>query len=137
MTFTVVDWLPVFVSEAACKIVTNSLNFCHQNKGLRTNAYATMPTHLHAIVFHETFAAPALEAVLTDFRKFTGRQLADYCQARAAGSGDPRRARPCRSAERQHNYQPEVQTMLKLLCGLLTAGLFLAWASLALADDTA
>jgi hypothetical protein len=42
-----------------------------------------------------------------------------------------------RSAERQHNCQPEVQTMLKLLCGLLTAGLFLAWASLALADDTA
>jgi len=27
--------------------------------------------------------------------------------------------------------------MLKLLCGLLTAGLFLAWASLALADDAA
>jgi hypothetical protein len=77
-TFTVVDWLPVFVSEAACKIVADSLNFCHTNKGLRTNAYVIMPTHLHGIFFHETFQAKALEKVLTDFRKFTGRQLADF-----------------------------------------------------------
>jgi hypothetical protein len=39
-----------------------------------------MPTHLHGIFFHESFQAKALENVLTDFRKFTGRQLADYCQ---------------------------------------------------------
>jgi len=49
VTFSVVGWLPVFVSDSACKIVTESLNFCHDNKGLRTNAYATMPTHLHTI----------------------------------------------------------------------------------------
>jgi REP-associated tyrosine transposase len=77
-TFTVVDWLPVFVSEAACKIVTESLNFCHTKKGLRINAYVIMPTHMHGIFFHETFEAKPLEAVLTDFRKFTGRQLADF-----------------------------------------------------------
>jgi putative transposase len=78
VTFTIVDWLPVFVSQAACKIVSESLNFCHQQKGLRTNAYVIMPTHIHGIFFHETFQAKALEQVLTDVRKFTGRQLADY-----------------------------------------------------------
>src|SRR5262249_7242391 len=51
VTFSVVDWLPIFVSEAACKIVTESLNFCHRQKGLRINAYVIMPTHMHAIVF--------------------------------------------------------------------------------------
>jgi REP element-mobilizing transposase RayT len=81
VTFTVVDWLPVFVSEAAFQIVTDSLNFCHRHKGLRINAYVIMPTHLHAIVFHESYQAKPLEQVLTDFRKFTGRQLADYSQA--------------------------------------------------------
>src|SRR3954462_8643458 len=80
VTFSVVEWLPIFVSEAACKIVTDSLNFCHERKGLRINAYVIMPTHLHAIVFHETFAAAPVEAALTDFRKFTGRQLADYSE---------------------------------------------------------
>jgi putative transposase len=79
VTFSVVDWLPIFVSEAACKIVTESLNFCHCQKGLRINAYVIMPTHLHAILFHANFQAKALEQVVTDFRKFTGRRLADFC----------------------------------------------------------
>ena len=37
-----------------------------------------MPTHIHGIFFHETFTAKATEQTLTDFRKFTGRRLADY-----------------------------------------------------------
>jgi putative transposase len=78
VTFTVVDWLPLFVSEAACKIITDSFNFCHHNKGLRVNAYVIMPTHLHAVVFHESLQAKALETTLTDFRKFTGRRLSDF-----------------------------------------------------------
>ena len=82
VTFSVVEWLPVFVTEGACKMVTESLNFCHQNKGLRTSAYVIMPTHVHGIFFHATFDAKLLENTLTDFRKFTGRQLADFCQRR-------------------------------------------------------
>jgi REP element-mobilizing transposase RayT len=81
VTFSIVDWLPIFVSEGACRIVTDSLNFCHRSKGLRINAYVIMPTHLHAIVFHETFQASQLEEVLTDCRKFTGRQLAEYARS--------------------------------------------------------
>ena len=79
VTFSVVEWLPVFVSQKALKIVTNSLNFCHRKKGLRINAYVIMPTHLHAILFHQSFDAKELEGVVTDFRKFTGRQLCDFC----------------------------------------------------------
>jgi hypothetical protein len=78
-----VDWLPVFVSEVACKIVTDSLAFCHEHKGLRTNACVIMPTHLHAIVFHESFGSEPLRAALAEFRKFTGRQLSDYCSRSA------------------------------------------------------
>jgi hypothetical protein len=40
------DWLPVFVSEAGCKIIVDSLNYCHRHKGLRTNAYVL--DYLHA-----------------------------------------------------------------------------------------
>ncbi len=79
VTFTVVDWLPVFVSEAACHIVTRSLNFCHQNKGLRINAFVIMPTHLRAIFFDRRFGSEGLDRCLMDFRKFTGKQLADFC----------------------------------------------------------
>lgn len=79
VTYTVVDWLPVFVSEDACRIVTESLDFCHHNKGLRVNAYVIMPTHLHAIVFDQEFDTDRLQASLADFRKFTGRSLSDFC----------------------------------------------------------
>src|SRR5437016_8099798 len=76
---TVVDWLPVFVSEAACRILTESLNFCHERKGLRVNAYVIMPTHFHGIVFLRQFNPQGLKAALTDLRKFTGRRLIEYC----------------------------------------------------------
>jgi len=51
LTFTVVYWLPVFVSEEPCLILTESLNFCHQHKFLRVNAFIIMPTHAHLVVF--------------------------------------------------------------------------------------
>ena len=81
VTYSVVDWLPVFVSEVACRIVTESLDFCHQNKALRTSAYVIMPTHFHGIFFNADFDADRLRQSLADFRKFTGRQLCDYCAA--------------------------------------------------------
>src|SRR4051812_36349611 len=79
ITYSVVDWLPVFVTEANLRIVTESLAFCHHQKQLRINAYVIMPTHLHMIVFDANFDNESLMRALADFRKFTGRQLSDYC----------------------------------------------------------
>jgi len=79
VTYSIVDWLPVFVSEAACRIVADSFNFCHEKKGLCTNAFVIMPTHLHAIVFDKSFDTKRLVQSLADFRKFTGRSLSDFC----------------------------------------------------------
>jgi putative transposase len=83
VTYSIVDWLPVFVSEGACRIVTDSLNFCHEQKGLCINAYVIMPTHMHAIVFDRDLDAGRLEKTLVDFRKFTGRSLCDFCETHA------------------------------------------------------
>ena len=82
ITMSVVEWLPVFVSEHSCRILTDSLNFCHAHKGLRINAYVIMPTHFHGIVFLQRFDPSALKAALTALRKFTGRQLSEYCTSR-------------------------------------------------------
>ena len=80
VTLSVVEWLPVFVSEGACQVLADSLNFCHERKGLRVNAYVIMPTHVHGIVFLRRFDPEALKSALTDLRKFTGRRLIEYCQ---------------------------------------------------------
>ena len=63
---SIVDWLPVFVSEGAWRILADSLNFCHEQKGLRVNAYVIMPSHFHRIVFLRQFDRDALKAALTD-----------------------------------------------------------------------
>src|SRR5919109_1299810 len=78
VTFTVVEWLPVFINETTCKIITDSFNFCIKQKSLRVNAYVIMPTHLHAILFDQEFNAERLKHTLDDMRKFTGRQLLDF-----------------------------------------------------------
>ena len=75
VTFTVVEWLPVFIDETAYKIITDSFKFCIEKKSLRVNAYVIMPTHLHAILFDVEFNSERLKHTLDDMRKFTGRQL--------------------------------------------------------------
>ncbi len=84
VTYSVVSWLPVFVSERPCRLIADSLVFCHKNKGLRVNAYVIMPTHMHAIVFDRDHEPERLAGVLDGFRRFTGRALADYCSANQA-----------------------------------------------------
>ena len=79
VTYSIVEWLPVFISESACKIVADSLNFCHQRKNLRIDAFVIMPTHMHAIVFDASFDNDRLQKSLADFRKSTGRSLSDFC----------------------------------------------------------
>jgi REP element-mobilizing transposase RayT len=85
VTYSVVEWLPVFIRDATCLIVTESLTFCHREKLLRVNAFVIMPTHLHMIVFDDNFDPKRLTTTMADFRKYTGRRLCDYCEAHLPG----------------------------------------------------
>lgn len=78
VTFTILDWLPVFINPEPTQIIVDSLQYCINEKGLRINAYVIMPNHLHVIVFDRKFDCDQLQHTLTDFWKFTGRKLADY-----------------------------------------------------------
>jgi REP element-mobilizing transposase RayT len=86
ITFTVVEWLPIFIDETSCRIITDSFNYCVQNKYLAINAYVIMPTHLHAILFDVEFNQQRLKHTLDDMRKFTGRQLLDHCERHMPGT---------------------------------------------------
>jgi putative transposase len=79
LTFTVINWLPVFISEEPCQIVFDSLNYCHREEHLRINAFVIMPTHMHIIAFDGDFNNSRLQETIIAARKFTGRELADYC----------------------------------------------------------
>ena len=79
ITMSVIHWLPVFVGAESCCVVTDSLRFCHEQKGLRINAFVIMPTHLHLILFDDGFDNQRLQPTIADMRKYTGRRLADFC----------------------------------------------------------
>lgn len=78
VTFTIVDWLPIFIDETASGIITKSLNFCIQYKNLRVTAYVIMPNHMHAVIFDANFDPENLKKTIVEFRKFTGKQLSIY-----------------------------------------------------------
>ena len=84
LTFTVIDWLPLFVREVPCMIMADSLNYCIHNKGLLVHAYVIMPTHMHAVLADRHMDASRLARTLTDFRKFTGHALANWCDTEGA-----------------------------------------------------
>ena len=50
LTFTVVDWMSLFIRPVFSDIVINSLRFCQKEKQLLLFAYVLMPNHIHLIV---------------------------------------------------------------------------------------
>ena len=78
VTFTVKDWLPIFISPEPVDILKESLCYCIDNKYLCIHAYVFMPNHIHLIVFDSNCENERLEKTLTEFRKFTGNKLANY-----------------------------------------------------------
>lgn len=86
VTFTIVDWLPVFVNPEPIQILIDSLNYCITEKFLRIHAYVIMPNHIHLIVYDAEFDNLRLQKTLTSFRKFTGSNLANYMDQNLANS---------------------------------------------------
>jgi len=86
VTFTVVDWLPIFLNTEPINIINDSLHFCITSKFLRIYAYVIMPNHLHMIVFDAEFDNKRLQKTLAELRKFTGHELADYVDNHLATS---------------------------------------------------
>ncbi len=70
ITSTIVEWLPVFTTQACCDILADSLQFCRENKGLKIYGWVILHHHFHAIV-----SAPDLSSILADLKKFTARRL--------------------------------------------------------------
>jgi putative transposase len=83
VTFTVTQWLPIVVRQQPCMIVIDSLNHCIREKGLLVGAYVLMPTRLHAVIGDREADVNRLARTVNELRRFTGRELANWCDARA------------------------------------------------------
>jgi putative transposase len=73
ITFTVVDWMDVFTRTTYKQVIVDSLNHCHQQKGLEVFCWCLMTNHLHLIV--RATGEPGLSDVIRDFKKFTASAI--------------------------------------------------------------
>ena len=64
--------MSVFSRQDYFRVLTDSLNYCIQNKGLVVHAYVLMPNHFHLICS----ALAGLSAVMRDMKKHTSKLLA-------------------------------------------------------------
>ena len=66
LTLTVQRWYYLFDRYNRWQIMTDSIRYCQDNKGLEVNGYVFMLNHIHFIV-----TSPELAGFLRDFKRFT------------------------------------------------------------------
>lgn len=73
VTFTVIQWLDVFIRKEYKDIFLNSIRYCQQNKGLELYAYCIMSSHVHLIIGRQ--GEQKLEDIIRDIKKFTSVKI--------------------------------------------------------------
>jgi len=105
VTCSVVEWLPLFQNEPYRNIILDSLRYVISHKPTELNAYAIMPTHLHAIFWPHQ--GVRIGDILRDFKRFTSRAISRLAETR--GETDRlavfRRARQAGRAQGVSQYQ--------------------------------
>lgn len=79
VTWTLTEWVPLFISNPYCKIMTDSLSLCQREKGLLIHAYVIMPTHIHLIL--SVNGSVTLSDIMRDSKKFTSKEIVKQLQA--------------------------------------------------------
>ena len=75
LTFTVVDWVDVFTRKEFKMIVSDSLNYCVENKGLEIFAWCLMSNHLHLVC--RARGNERMSDIIRDLKKYTAKSILD------------------------------------------------------------
>jgi REP element-mobilizing transposase RayT len=73
VTWTIVDWLPLFAEPTYRQVVLDALNYLRTNKQTQLNAFVIMSTHIHAVLWPED--GINLSNITRDFKRFTSREI--------------------------------------------------------------
>jgi REP element-mobilizing transposase RayT len=73
VTFTVIQWLDIFIRKEYKDILLESLRYCQENKGLEVYGYCIMTSHAHLIIARN--GDRSLDGIIGDIKKFTAKRL--------------------------------------------------------------
>mgnify|MGYP001248223137 CR=1 FL=1 len=71
---TVWAWIDVFTRIEYKDILTNSLSFCQDEKGLKIHAYVLMTNHFHILISKKDQTV-SLSDIIRDLKKYTAMQI--------------------------------------------------------------
>ncbi|MCV9388649.1 transposase [Reichenbachiella ulvae] len=80
VTFTVVNWINIFIRDYYKETILSSLKYCQENKHLQVHAYCIMTSHVHLII---SVSEGELSDVIRDLKSFTSRQIKEILQDKA------------------------------------------------------
>lgn len=72
VSFSVVNWIDVFIRNEYKEIILESLRYCQKEKGLEVYAWCIMTSHVHLIIGTH---GKKIEEILRDLKSFTSRSL--------------------------------------------------------------
>jgi REP element-mobilizing transposase RayT len=72
ITFTLVEWIPLFAIPEFASVIVDSLKYCITKKGLLIFGYCIMPSHVHLIV--QSNINP-LGSTIRDLKKYAATQI--------------------------------------------------------------
>lgn len=75
VTFTVVNWIDVFIRDWYREVIVNSIRFCQLEKGLQVYAWVIMTSHIHMIIGTE--GKMNLEDIIRDMKRHTSGEMRD------------------------------------------------------------
>ncbi|MCB0494244.1 MAG: transposase [Cyclobacteriaceae bacterium] len=73
VTFTIVQWLDVFIRREYSDIFLDSLRYCQKSKGLEVYAFCIMSSHAHLIIGRN--GDNKLEDIIRDIKKYTSVKI--------------------------------------------------------------
>lgn len=82
VTWTVVNWLPLFAESVYRQIVLDSLNYLRTDKHTQLNAFVVMSTHIHAVLWPDD--GINLSDMTRDFKRFTSRKISKAAERQGA-----------------------------------------------------
>ncbi len=78
VTFTVVNWIDVFIRDWYREVIVNSIRFCQENKGLQVYAWVIMTSHIHMIIGTE--GKMKLEDIIRDMKRHTSGKIREVME---------------------------------------------------------
>jgi putative transposase len=73
VTFTVVNWIDLFIRDGYKDIFLESVRYCQKEKGLQVHAWVMMTSHIHLVI--STSGKCRLQDIVRDLKSYTSRHI--------------------------------------------------------------